>query len=97
MLPIGDDGAATSQPGNDSAMQEAPPQWRYRLPSAGEQEDFGFVFHRDPDADMLHPWDRSPVRLDGLLTRGADQVRASLVPIGCTVLRRVTFPVLEQN
>ena len=50
--------------------------------------------HREEDADVLHPWTESPIKLRGsLLDKSGAPVPVALVPVGCTVLRRVTFPV----
>ena len=55
-----------------------------------------FTPDRDKDADSLRPWVRSPIRLQGSLhSKTGESVPVSLVPMGCTVLRRVTFPVLK--
>jgi hypothetical protein len=55
-----------------------------------------FALDRDEDADLLHPWAKSPIRLQGsLLGKTGERVPVSLVPMGATVLRRVTFPVFQ--
>jgi len=55
-----------------------------------------FTLKRDMKTDRLHPWMESPLQLHGpLLTRAGERVTVSLVPEGCTVLRRVTFPVAQ--
>jgi len=57
-----------------------------------------FIPERDPDADPLRPWQKSPLKLKGsLLDPEGKKVPVSLVPVGCTVLRRTTFPVAEQT
>jgi hypothetical protein len=40
-------------------------------------------------ADMARPWDSAPVQLD------AESVH--LVPMGCAVLRRTTFPMKRRR
>lgn len=49
------------------------------------EPDFGLRLARDPDADLDHPWDRTPVRLEGTVT---------LVPMGCAPLRRAAFTLI---
>ncbi|TAN36763.1 MAG: hypothetical protein EPN23_08110 [Verrucomicrobia bacterium] len=44
---------------------------------------------KNPD----QPWQQSPLRLEGLFKRMRSKYKVDLVPMGCTVLRRVTFPV----
>ncbi len=46
------------------------------------------------DGDMLHPWADPPLKLKGQMsTAQGKPVTVELVPIGCTVLRRTTFPM----
>ena len=52
------------------------------------QPDYGLTFETDPVADVNHGWEQSPL---GLKT-GA----TLLVPLGCTILRRASFP-LKKN
>jgi DUF1680 family protein len=49
------------------------------------QTDLGLKFSANDEADPMHPWDVAPYQLE------AGSVR--LVPMGCTVLRRATFPL----
>jgi hypothetical protein len=49
------------------------------------QRNLGLEFDGNQDADVRRPWDEPPVKL----TKDA----LALVPIGCTVLRRATFPL----
>jgi hypothetical protein len=57
-----------------------------------------FELERVPDGDLTHPWQNPPLRLKGkLIDSRGDQVPVSLVPLGSTVLRRVTFPVAVEN
>lgn len=52
------------------------------------QSDYGLTFEADPVVDVQRCWEQSPVRLKTGAT--------SLVPLGCTVLRRASFP-LKKN
>jgi DUF1680 family protein len=72
-------------------------RWDYRLDAEQRANAFGFVYDRNPDADMLNPWAESPLRLNGPLIKANKREPVSLVPIGCTTLRRVTFPVGRDN
>ena len=57
----------------------------------------GFAVKNEKDANMLYPYDRAPVRLEGKLTNldTAQKEDVSLVPMGSglAILRRLTFPV----
>ncbi|MDT8390423.1 MAG: glycoside hydrolase family 127 protein [Lentisphaeria bacterium] len=54
--------------------------------------ELDFQTHRDPDADRLRPWRISPISLKGnLYNENGEAVSATLVPIGCTVLRQTMF------
>ncbi len=45
----------------------------------------GWQIEINAQADRLHPWDNAPLHLkQGSLT---------LVPMGCTILRRAAFPL----
>ncbi|MFZ9935670.1 MAG: beta-L-arabinofuranosidase domain-containing protein [Luteolibacter sp.] len=57
-----------------------------------------FEIERVPGGDAGHPWQNPPLRLKGRLvdSRGR-QVPVLLVPLGSTVLRRVTFPVAADH
>lgn len=45
------------------------------------------------DGDPQYPFADSPIKLKGtLLRKTGESVKTTLVPIGCTVLRRTTFP-----
>ena len=49
---------------------------------------------RNNEADPKYPWDKSPLELVGMMGKsggGCQSVR--LVPLGTTVLRRLTFPM----
>jgi len=51
-----------------------------------------FDLHRRP-GEIAEPWQNSSVELRGYLTApDAKSVAVTLVPMGCTILRRVTFP-----
>jgi hypothetical protein len=65
--------------------------WDYSI-----DPDTTFSVKHDINADFLRPWGKSPLQLQGsLLTRAGKSVPVSLVPVGSTVLRRVTFPVMQ--
>jgi uncharacterized protein len=49
------------------------------------QPDYGLTFEADPAIDVNHCWEQSPVRLKFGAT--------ALVPLGCTILRRASFPL----
>ena len=49
-----------------------------------DMEAQGFSLQRKVSADMLNPWESTPIAL-----RGRDVL---LVPLGCTLLRKCTFP-----
>jgi len=62
--------------------------WDY---SIDKDTDFKFVKRNNPN--FLKPWFKSPVALQGkLFDSKGKKVNVELVPEGCTVLRRVTFP-----
>lgn len=61
--------------------------WDYRLPKNAK---FKLV---NVGGDPLHPFADSPIKLKGtMLDEEGKVVETSLIPIGCTVLRRTTFP-----
>ncbi len=65
--------------------------WDYSIDPATK-----FTLTHDNDADRLHPWNKPPIRLEGsLLSKTGERIPVSLVPMGCTILRRVTFPVFQ--
>jgi hypothetical protein len=72
--------------------------WSYELDSAQGKSDFGFTAKRDPDTNMLFPFDGAPIRLQGKLlnTQTAKREDVSLIPMASSlaVLRRVTFPAV---
>ena len=52
------------------------------------QADYGLSFEADPVFDAEHCWEQSPIRLKA--------AAATLVPLGCTILRRASF-LLKTN
>jgi len=61
--------------------------WMYTLP---EKTLFSVIRKQ---GDPLHPFADSPIRLKGTLqSETGEAVETTLVPIGCTILRRTTFP-----
>lgn len=57
----------------------------------GEPTD-GFKVVTDAAADPMHPWDRSPLQLQGeLVGSGGGAEPVTLLPMGCTILRRTFF------
>ncbi|WP_303318326.1 beta-L-arabinofuranosidase domain-containing protein [Flavivirga abyssicola] len=62
--------------------------WDYAI-----DKDTEFSLKEIPNADISKPWFKSPVYLEGnLLDINGESKKVKLVPEGCTVLRRVTFP-----
>ena len=45
----------------------------------------GWQIEINAQADRLHPWDNAPLRLR--------QDSTTLIPMGCTILRRAAFPL----
>lgn len=69
--------------------------WNLYLDKNRIGENFGFRFEYNTAYDKQYPWDRPPVQLKGvLMDREGSEVNVNLVPMGSTVLRRLTFPVL---
>ncbi|MCF7818182.1 MAG: sulfatase-like hydrolase/transferase [Kiritimatiellales bacterium] len=70
-----------------------PRLWHASLDGVTEDPHYGFkraaVKTQDPD----QPWAESPLVLKGEFNRMRGKIKVNLVPMGCTVLRRVTFPV----
>ncbi|HKL22211.1 MAG TPA: beta-L-arabinofuranosidase domain-containing protein [Tichowtungia sp.] len=61
--------------------------WEYRMADSTH-----FKYVRD-GGDRLRPFADSPISLQGtMVNENGDAVEVELVPIGCTVLRRTTFP-----
>ena len=67
--------------------------WSGSLDGTTKAPAFGFqrvtVKTENPD----QPWHKSPLVLQGAFNRMRGKYKVDLVPMGCTVLRRVTFPV----
>lgn len=62
--------------------------WDYSIDEAQ-----AFTYKENAEADLNRPWFESPVYLEGrLLDKNGELQKVKLVPEGCTVLRRVTFP-----
>jgi len=67
--------------------------WDYSI-----DPEIPFEIERIPGGDLMHPWQNPPLRLKGkLIDSRGEPVPVSLVPLGSTVLRRVTFPVAVEN
>jgi DUF1680 family protein len=70
--------------------------WERELHLQAVGKSAGFAVHHNLDADMEYPWESesTPTQLQGdLLDPSGAPVPVSLVPIGSTVLRQVTFPL----
>ena len=68
--------------------------WDWRLGADEREPESGFKPVRTGDADAPHPWDQSPVALEGpLVAPDGTRTKVRLLPMGCAPLRRVTFPV----
>jgi DUF1680 family protein len=53
-----------------------------------------FIHEYTSNSDYLYPWDRTPSHLKGqLYDQQGDRLEVNLVPMGTTILRRLTFPV----
>ena len=72
-------------------------KWHFYCFDRNLGEDFGFEPVRNAAADMNDPWISIPVRLKGPLLIGHSYDEVELVPMGSTVLRRVTLPVGQHN
>ena len=66
--------------------------WEYFVASdLRSSEQYKII--RNSDADMEYPWDLAPLEIDGaLLDADGRSADVSLVPVGCTILRRTCFP-----
>ncbi len=66
---------------------------------SGSRQDFGFTPKFVEGSNRLRPWDHTPLELQGELLRpaGRERIPVRLAPMGCSesMLRRVTFPVME--
>jgi DUF1680 family protein len=69
-----------------------PRLWHASLDGMTKEPDYGFkratVKTKNPD----QPWTESPLVLKGEFNRMRGKTKVNLVPMGCTVLRKVTFP-----
>jgi hypothetical protein len=62
--------------------------------SPSQIESCGFVLFRNNEADLQYPWDKSPLELVGMMKKGGGGCQSvRLVPLGSTILRRLTFPM----
>jgi hypothetical protein len=70
-----------------------PRMWHASLDGMTKEPNYGFkratVKTQNPD----QPWAESPLVLKGEFNRMRGKTKVNLVPMGSTVLRRVTFPV----
>ena len=72
---------------------QKPSLWNASLDGVTQAPAYGFkrvtVKTKNPD----QPWADSPLVLQGEFNRMRAKQKVNLVPMGCTILRRVTFPV----
>jgi hypothetical protein len=65
--------------------------WSYRLAADSE-----FALASLPEGDMLTPWSNSPIGREGeLLNADGKPVPVTLKPLGCSLLRRTSFPLAD--
>ncbi|MFA6174484.1 MAG: hypothetical protein WC701_12510, partial [Kiritimatiellales bacterium] len=61
------------------------------------EKDFGFALQQNPEGNNLTPWAKSPIELEGTLRtyERSDKYRtkATLVPMGTTLLRFASFRI----
>lgn len=76
-----------------SPGQNASLLWEASFDGVTAEPAYGFKRVSVKTADPDRPWHESPVRLAGQMNRMRRKFEVELVPMGCTVLRRVTFPV----
>jgi uncharacterized protein len=63
-----------------------------------DRPSFGLTVTEDKGSDPQYPWDRSPLSLHGeLIGAGGKAENVTLLPMGCTILRRTFFPTLKDN
>jgi hypothetical protein len=63
-----------------------------------DRPDFGFSVTENKNGDPQYPWDRSPLSLRGELTGASGKAEsATLLPMGCTILRRTFFPTQKET
>jgi hypothetical protein len=70
-----------------------PRLWHGTLDGFSKDAAFGFTRAAVKTENAGQPWHCSPLTLRGEFNRMRGKSKVSLVPMGCTVLRRVTFPV----
>ncbi|TSA29325.1 MAG: hypothetical protein D4R65_15380 [Verrucomicrobiaceae bacterium] len=71
-----------------------PDKWTHcGLDGLSKEPAFGFKCTPVQTANPDQPWAKPPVVLQGQFNRMRGKTKVDLVPMGCTVLRRVTFPV----
>jgi len=81
-----------------SFIPESDANWNLYFDRNQLSGNFGFTLEYRATYDKMYPWDNSPLYLKGvLLNREGDKVNIQMVPMGTTILRRVTFPVLLQK
>jgi uncharacterized protein len=63
-----------------------------------DRPSFGLTIAEDKSIDQQFPWDRSPLSLRGeLIGAGGKAESVTLLPMGCTILRRTFFPTLKES
>ena len=78
---------------NIRPTSKARESWNLRLKLNQQEEDLGFEFFSDTSSSVLYPWEKNPVYLSGsFYDLGEQTKKLRLVPMGSTILRRVTFP-----
>ncbi len=70
-----------------------PRRWHGSLDGLAKAPNYGFTRMAVKTENPDQPWVKSPLVLQGPFNRMRGKSRIDLVPMGCTVLRRVTFPV----
>jgi len=71
-----------------------PDKWTHcGLDGMSKEPAYGFKREMVKTANPDQPWAESPLVLKGEFNRMRGKTKVDLVPMGCTVLRRVTFPV----
>jgi DUF1680 family protein len=69
--------------------------WNLHLETNQMENESQFKFHNDARWNSKYPWDGSPLYLDGTLFNiNGNEIHVNLVPMGTTILRRLTFPVV---
>ena len=70
-----------------------PRLWSGSLDGTTKEPNFGFKRVTVKTENPQQPWHNSPLVLQGEFNCMRGKYKMALVPMGCTVLRRVTFPV----